>query len=61
MVKWLAPALTGDTMSVGLRKILCAVRSINFTHYPDMGHTTTVCGPVKSRVPHLKGQSAIAN
>lgn len=54
-------AFIGDTMSVGARKILCAVQSINLTHYPDMGATTIVSGLVNSRVPHLKGQSAIAN
>lgn len=54
-------ALIGDTMSVGARKILCAVQSINLTHYPDMGPTTIVSGPVNSRVPHLKGQSTTAN
>lgn len=61
MVKWLAPALTGDTTSVSARKILCSVQSINLTHYPDVARTTTASGPGKSRVPHLKGESAIAN
>lgn len=56
----MGPASTGDTTSVGARKILCAVQSVNLTHDPHPGHATAVPGSIQSRVPHLMGQSAVA-
>lgn len=61
MVKWLAPALVRNTVSAGAKQILCAVQPLNLPHYPDMGHTTAVSGPVQSRISHFKGQSTTTN
>lgn len=61
MVKWLAPALVRNTVSAGAKQVICAVQPRNFPHFPDMGQTTAVSGPVQSRISRLKGQSTTTN